>query len=93
MTMDYFLLLCSLLLPVVSAVEGKTYPTLAVFFGGGKGGKKEGGGACQKLSNQVSQHPLPLLSEAGAPQRVRLLCSLIPLFFPPSLSSRNKINV
>lgn len=64
MTMDYFLLLCSLLLPVVSAVEGKTYPTLAVFFGGGKKGR-EVGGACQKLSNQVSQHPLPLLSEAG----------------------------
>lgn len=25
MTMDYFLLLCSLLLPVVSAVEGKKF--------------------------------------------------------------------
>lgn len=30
MTMDYFLLLCSLLLPVVSAVEGKKIPSSLV---------------------------------------------------------------
>lgn len=56
MTMDYFLLLCSLLLPVVSAVEGKkSHPQLVQLR---CGMPKAYFPPCQ-----VSQHPC--LSEAG----------------------------
>lgn len=82
MTMDYFLLLCSLLLPVVSAVEGKkSHLQLLLLLL-----------RCLKLilpQYQVSQHPLPL--RGWAPQRVRLpytqiLHYLSPPEFKPNVS-------
>lgn len=73
MTMDYFLLLCSLLLPVVSAVEGKKSALQLLFA----------------MPSAFSpppppfppRHVSPSPGRSWVPQRVRLLYTQVTFFF------------
>lgn len=71
MTMDYLLLLCSLLLPVVCAVEGKTSHSFSLFI-------------TMDYSAKVSQHPLAPRSRASSvdfssvkPSRIKIKSSFL----------------